>query len=1037
MSEHLPYRLPCGGATQDCIPTARHAKPGDDTVPAYKNTTEVPSWDGSGDLIPVLNSCVLAGDGECAPCSGECGEDEFTGYWARPYPANTFALNYENVSVTGPVAVGQKVGGASPYTASGTPVYGIAQTAVAAGVTSTISVLVVDNLAVCKKTGWKGVRGQRQWHGTPGPLAEGSNSILVGCGYSDSPQYVFYEPYEPTPNNLKYLDASFYVETGGSEVSTDTFSWAASIDFYSGVLTGSCSGDPDDGRNSGGDNPVYTNGAFDPFSLNFAFADIQYVLSYLASQFQAAVDEWLPAPEGVVVNITMVGAYWTLQIDESSFGGPVWYAAITDLSALTNNYYGDDGSNPVSESFTIADDSLSYYRINTFSDPASTVYTYITAAYSNPNYGSDVLDDAIDLLAEWDMSDDRECPWRTDPFLSVMPIVTRSEYSSPQSPKTQSFVTVDPTTGAFGVMADDSGYDGSVIGAPFPAGYENAFDFSFIDYRTCCYTDDDEENASNQCAYVNGVFVNDYNGYVGSQIPTNATHWTNENDSYASRPGASVKYNDPTRLFDGCSQDGGSTTGLVAWKYAEIIDVWPSENFARPAGPDKFIFNEDKVYGCYDWNAITKTFTPYAWQISGPNLVAVTGGVDTSGTWGGAAVGGFGTITFDGTHIHFTKTTNLPTGWASASNDTNYCFGQLRYPTCPSILGRASITAIADASMNAPYSVGWTPTYQFGRAQTYYGLAVSSPTESFDFCDGLMNVLATQTSTRVSDTVFTTTSAVPNSAFVVIHSNPAKWYMNDAITKGDVVTLEWLWDFRTNGEYGRVNGILDCSGDQITEPVENYGYASFTQTQHCLPLSSDCPKVVYFGFEEEGFENSVFVQMPTDFVLDERYGSMWNGFVVPTMTDIFWVPPHKPFYVTDGDGNTMDGPGTEFVVWVEDNGTCQPITFDDATIPLGTLTAYYGYQPQVECRLSLPDNYGFGQNETPPAPPGDTETLGFASPVANADGQFPPNPIGWQLGLGSGEGAPQAAPMPAFQLHALFCENADCDYADYSIYGDC
>jgi hypothetical protein len=461
--------------------------------------------------------------------------------------------------------------------------------------------------------------------------------------------------------------------------------------------------------------------------------------------------------------------------------------------------------------------------------------------------------------------------------------------------------------------------------------------------------------------------------------------------------------------------------GLVAVKYAEIIDVWPSQNFARPAGNDKFIFDELKVYGCYDFDG--SKFTPYAWV--GDVLVAVTSGVDTSGIWGGSAVGGFGTITFDGTYIHFTRTMNLPTGWQSASGDTDSGFGKLRYPGCPAILGRDSVTAIADSMGHQPASGSWTPTYRFGSNQVNYGLGISSPTESLDFYDINMSLIATQTATRVSDTVFTTTAPVASAEFVMVHGNPAQWYVNDTSTKGDFATLEWLWDWRTNGEYGRLAGETDCDGSHPSGPgAENYEFASFTASAQCLPFNACTPKVCYFGFDEEDFKNAVFVPMPDDFVIDERYGSRWQGMVVPVMTDIFWARPHRPFSVNDPIfGPTPFDPGTPYpFVWTEDNGSCQISTGEDGII-------YYAHEPQVECRLALPGNYGPMQNQTPPEPPSDTETLGFISPVTNADGQQPPNAPGIDVST-SADGFPNGV-ATAWLFHELLCANAACEQFQY------
>lgn len=58
---------------------------------------------------------------------------------------------------------------------------------------------------------------------------------------------------------------------------------------------------------------------------------------------------------------------------------------------------------------------------------------------------------------------------------------------------------------------------------------------------------------------------------------------------------------------------------------------------------------------------------------------------------------------------------------------------------------------------------------------------------------------------------------------------------------------------------------------------------------------------------------------------------------------------------------------------------------------------YYEFAPMVEARLSVPNNYGMGQDETAPAFP-DGVQVGWSSPVLHAFGDgdvaFPPAPPG-------------------------------------------
>ncbi|HEY3761571.1 MAG TPA: Ig domain-containing protein [Verrucomicrobiae bacterium] len=1062
---------------------------GDDLVPLYKNTT-ITTIPG-GWSYPSLERCVLPGTGDCSPCDGECGEDDATGYWPIPYPTNTFEP-------------------------SGTV-----------------------NLAVCHKTGWKGVLAKRFWHGTFGPMAEGQADSYDGCGCDPSPplpESSEWESYKAAPESTKYLTVSisyaFHEEliSGSATMDPDqSLSYDLTVDANSGIITPSnFSASP----NNGFANWFLTGyiGTLLGVSPAEVTTGIANAIAFIVNTFFATEIACSSSP---FITTTLSGTDWTITFDE----GSLTIEARRDGDTFTFSS-PSNGDNPdYSDSFTyeLSDTGMTWtYQTYIIPDVSPSDPSYyvlldtetVTVTYSNPNLGSKVVTDARNLLQEWDLADDLEYPFRTDPYLTMLPVMCRNEnqgnvnpfgYSggiisdftnpldldgagigSPDwetsscqqimggDPNGANFtlpypititpdeigipitpeqvfdlaatnggslswggslppgLTLDETTatlsgtptsaGVYGInlyITQTPTYDGAVLGAPLPAGYENYFDFAQRDKRYCCADEGDGSFAVGGCDFVSGQDVGTQNDNSGAQIPLNATKWTNNEDSLLQLPFASVRYGGQVQAQTGCDgialpPDGIAPSVLTAVKYAEIIDLWPSQNFARPAGADKFIFDESEVYGCYDFDGTT--LTPYVW--SSNNIQAASSVPDTSGIWGGAAVSGFGTITYNsGTgKITFTRTMNLPTGWASASGDTNYCFGKLRYPNAPAILGRVSIKAVVDSLGHTPGSGSWTPTYQFGGAQPYFGMAIASPTESCDFYDASMNLLATQSCTRVDDLHFTTSTAVVNAVYVMIHGNPAKWYMDDAMPKGDFVTLQWLWDWRNNREYRRLNGMMDC-GTQVLEPSgENYGFASFAQTQECLPYNPCSPRVAYFGFDEENFANAAWTQMPTGFVLDERYGSLWQGMPVAMMTDILWQGPHKPFAIGEELTGGFNTPGTYNLSWNEDDGTCRANTFDGETY-----TAYYAHAPQVECLLSVPSDYGYGRNEAPPSPPGDAESLGFISPATHADGQLPPGPAGLDIAIGA-NGFPNAVTNGA-QWHETFCANAGCEEFDYDYPG--
>jgi hypothetical protein len=296
--------------------------------------------------------------------------------------------------------------------------------------------------------------------------------------------------------------------------------------------------------------------------------------------------------------------------------------------------------------------------------------------------------------------------------------------------------------------------------------------------------------------------------------------------------------------------------------------------------------------------------------------------------------------------------------------------------------------------------------------------------------DGYSLLASSEPATRVNDTTFTTATAYPSARWIQIHGSPA-YYFADNYPKGDFVTLQFTHDLRTNGEAARLAGVVDCDGDPVARPSENYGFESFDQTQHCLPWLQCAPMVVCFSPNEERWKNGITIPFPADFIMDEVYGSKWQGVVQPVMTDLFFHPPHKPLGVIT-DSETADS-----LIWTMDDGTCQADSEETTEGGATIFRKFYPLAPQVEARISLPGNYGLTQSESPAALPAGIE-IGWLSPVDNAPGAgvaAPPAAVGFKI-----SGLP-ASTDSAGQLHARLCAaSADesvcrfkAEYADMTI----
>lgn len=646
-------------------------------------------------------------------------------------------------------------------------------------------------------------------------------------------------------------------------------------------------------------------------------------------------------------------------------------------------------------------------------------HTNGSVTLSNENVASDIYSDLQDnLLSQWDMADDDEYPWRDDSFYSAAPLVSRREKqnSSPigfdcehvndlRSPIADSNGTApfadgwnptynttdyfDPQAYAWvfpeGMDQSNSSasalslqLDGTILGAPLPAGYQGYFDFGFIDWVGCCFDNGDDPPSWDWYQLGYGMSINVYNFQVAASLPLNATQWTNNFQNINKPQGAWLIYADhgqsyyPQGISCTNNVNGVADAGFL-WggKYAEIIDPWQAQNFARPAGIDKFNYDETKGVYCAS-NTSGTTGSASTWSLIDSDGDTVPDGGDWSGLWGGPVVGGFYEVDYSGGALTLgAQHYDCPSNWQSMSDDTGVCFGQLRWHTASAILGREAIS-IATSSSSAS-------VYTWQNAQPQFGMTSSNHSELVDFFDKNMGALATGVAVmRVDDSTFTSSSpADPDTRYIMSTGNPAAWYMNVNRPRGYFGKLEWLLDLRTPQENQRCAPIVDCSGDPIATGSFSTGYASFSQVEGCLPLVPCSPMVVAVSPNGEEFPNGITYGFPSEFILDERYGSHWQAFIQATMTDLLWQKPHTPVGIIPA-GN----PDGDVLKWLEDDGTCHGPS-DDPGDDLETIhTRYYPYEPQVCTRYMIPNNYGPDHNETAPDLP-DGIQIGWLSPVDN------------------------------------------------------
>lgn len=536
--------------------------------------------------------------------------------------------------------------------------------------------------------------------------------------------------------------------------------------------------------------------------------------------------------------------------------------------------------------------------------------------------------------------------------------------------------------------------------------FENFFDYHARLEKSCLDTDDGSADLYTQGI---GEWLSDAIARTGAQLPFCATQWTNNSQAKTVPPYASIIAYDKQTYSSGAVDVLSGLPNVFAQKFCEIPEIWPSQDFFRPAGADKFVFDETKVYCVTNASGSVAGST---WNLTDNAGNTPADGLDVSGTWGGPSVGGFYTgCSYSGGVVTLgTLALNVPSDWLDVSGDGGVCFGKLRFSTAPSLLGRAAVNAIADGASHAPFSSGWTPTYQFATAQTNFGMSqTTSPVsqETVDFYDASMTLLsggAGDTATRATDSTFTASVGYPTATYVMIHGAPDyKW--DDNLRKGDFAVFQWLFDYRTAGEIVRLASVTDCAGNNPPSggPTANNGYQAPEdlgdildggdgntlawsgdnfQAQGTIHYKPCSPCVICCSPNGETFPNGITIPFPTSFDIDSTYGSRWQLEPEQAMQDILWQGPHRPCGISDCDG------------WLEDDGTCEQNSPNTNCEGSG-VDHHFAHHPYYEARTTLPVG-------APDLPSG--VTIGQLNPVDHSDGLTPPGWGGFNIATGNPNG---------------------------------
>ena len=220
------------------------------------------------------------------------------------------------------------------------------------------------------------------------------------------------------------------------------------------------------------------------------------------------------------------------------------------------------------------------------------------------------MEDCVALLDEWPLHDDAVYPWRTDSKSWLMPYVRRNATSAEP--------TINWTVDEGCQFLNEGDYDGSVLGSPLPAGYSGYFNFN---HTTWTRGPNFFNTGCSICEASLGAAQ-------AAPLPATATNWTDYNEGASmTGPGAHVE-----QWTNNLYSDNGTTgpiTGVRMVKWAETLEKWPSTNFFRPFGDDRWRMDMGNS-SCIDAvDTGTKTLTLLdEITVSAGDLVVIYGGAD-------------------------------------------------------------------------------------------------------------------------------------------------------------------------------------------------------------------------------------------------------------------------------------------------------------------------------------------------------------------------------------------------------------------------
>lgn len=768
----------------------------------------------------------------------------------------------------------------------------------------------------CRKLGFKNVYAQKHWQGRYGYQSENPGPPALSASYAiPSGSFLGIGGFAYNgPDQVKYLGMSIsstaiYDQSSiGGGTRTDTYTQETHIDRFSGIQTlDSCNRDPD--------LPSPTDGEpnlaqfFSPSEFSLIFSSIYQLAN---STLFSVIPLFVNSIADGTSNYSATYDGTTLNVFDTT--GDLSPAPGTLIQTVTNNfssnfsyqnysYYVQAGVGLVfglvdTTTVTISNTSINLSFVTAVKSGLQITIT-ATCTLNTPYTANDVQLDGINLLDEWDLSDDLEYPPREDGQVSMAPSVYYSEMYDGPLTSVSTFYTCSNSLSVDDV--DGNPANGQIYGSPLPVGY-GPFWNGAAENDTFCIND------------VSGLEIDTIASYGGYSPYRSATRWTSNNLGGQNYGSSWIRFSDP--LFQ-------------IQKEVEIKQSYPSYNFIRPCGWDRWEI-DNTIYSCVEdvegSDASITVTTEFSMNVNNTDFVYLNSSTAT-GVYIVASGAGSSTLTLTNQNW-----TDSPTE-IGLDNGGDY-LAKMRFPTCPGTCGILQPTSVIQQdSSSILISFAADASIQTGDALNLTNILQSGTTINTPVSYSIDNNSIVIKGQLISN------FSINNAAIQAPGPIASIW--NDNTQKGSYLMAEWSNNFRDiaaniDPNFGTPAAIrYNQTINGMPQSVNGLNI-----TQYCAPPISVC-NPYYIGFTPNDEFDDVISSNVLSFPLlqlDGFFGNLWQATPIQSITDPLYQTPARPCSINEDDDNMPID-----CQWAEDNGLCNT---DTCSPPDGTL--YYPLRPYVE-----------------------------------------------------------------------------------------